>query len=207
MDLFVNHRPKPKSGRLEQDIALMSEEEHLDRTTFLNEYEKNGPGLLVANVRHRKKEFQESFDSLVSDGCRPRLLFLGLHQLWKFAVREKACQHPGRRELRSLEASLRKTVKNVRDFEKKYLQAQRARFWGYHFCRQEQTPTDYVVFARWGEMLGYMLNYAEMLRTWRAPRSDVLKSYGAIYNCIYAQVATNSPKLSKIATLHSRFLN
>jgi hypothetical protein len=51
-----------------------------------------------------------------------------------------------------------------------------------------------------------MLAYADMLRSWWTPRSDVLKTFGSIYNCAYAKLATGKPQFSIVAELNSSFL-
>jgi hypothetical protein len=51
-----------------------------------------------------------------------------------------------------------------------------------------------------------MLTYAEMLRAWWTPRSDVIKSYGSIATCAYASLATGKPQFSIVAELNSSFL-
>jgi hypothetical protein len=52
----------------------------------------------------------------------------------------------------------------------------------------------------------HMLAYAEMLQSWWTPRSDALKGYGSIYNCVYAKVVTGKPQFSIVAELNSSFL-
>jgi hypothetical protein len=166
---------KPRSNRPQEDMALMSLEEIRDTQRFFNEYEKNGPGFLVAEVRDRKM-FQESFDRLLRKGCRPSVLFLGLHHLRRFERREKSCQHPGKRELRSLETSLRKTVEDIRTFEKKYVEAHRVRVQSHSSSLRGPGEYEFELYvnrmkslSRAETVIDSMSSYAEMLRSWWTP--------------------------------------
>jgi hypothetical protein len=193
---------------------LMSLEMASTNEEFDYEYEKNGPGFLVAFVRDRKM-FQKSFDGLVGKGCRPKILFRGLHCLLWSELGETWCQLPGRREIRSLEASLRKGVEDIRAFEKKYAEAHRLRVLSHCVSRQSAGRDEYELYFNRRSPLSQatstcltdnMLAYAEMLRSWWTPRSDAIKGYASIHNCVYAKVATGQPQFSIVSELNSSFL-
>jgi hypothetical protein len=200
---------------------LMTLEQELDYRQFRIEYEKKGPRFLVADVRE-KKTFQESFDRLVRKGCFPDILFLGLHYLLRSELRKASCRLPGKREVRSLEASLRKKVEEIRAFEERYEEAHRLRVFSHCRSLYGEGPHEYeLYFNRTGPYSNLivplsgtmrrcvtddMLAYADMLSSWWTPRSDVLTSFGLIYNCAYAKVATGKPQFSIVAELNSSFL-
>ena len=212
-------------GLLNEDLEewLMLEDMNLDALTFDVEREKKGLGFLVAEVRDRKT-FQESFDRLVRKGCRPDILFLGLHYLLRSELHEVSCPLPGKREILSLATRLRKTVEDIRAFEKKYAEAHRLR--ASTLCIHDPRPYDYELFfnarnsfSPWipalpgspipEEIRGFtvdILAYAEMLQSWWTPRSDAVKSYAAIYNCAYAKVATGKPQFSIVSDLNTSFI-
>jgi hypothetical protein len=165
-------------------------------------------------VRHRKV-FQESFDKLVGKGCRPKVLFRCLHYLLRSELRQASCQFPGKREIRSLEASLRKGVEEIRAFEEKYAQAHSLRVLSHCVSLQGAGPYDYEPFfnrtslqseRESSSLTSSMLAYAEMLRSWWTPRADVIKNYGSIASCVYASLATGKPQFSIVAELNSSFL-
>src|ERR1017187_3603123 len=104
-----------------EDI-LMSSEMAFDDAEYNAKCKEEGPAFPVVVVRQRKT-FRESFDKLVSKGCYPEVLFRCLHYLLRSELREASCRFPRKREIRSLEASLRKGVEEIRAFEEKYADA------------------------------------------------------------------------------------
>lgn len=207
---------KYELGLLHEDMEdmLMSSELAFDDAEYDAEFVEKGPAFPAEVVRDRKT-FQESFDKLVGKGCRPEVLFRCLHYLLRSELREASCQFPGKREIRSLEASLRKGVEEIRAFEEKYATAHSLRVLSHCVSLQGAGPYEYeLYFNRTISQLGTksscvtnsMLTYAEMLQSWWTPRFDVIKSYGSIANCAYASLATGKPQCSIVAELNSSFL-
>jgi hypothetical protein len=207
---------KYELGLPQEDMEdmLMSSEMAFDDAEYNAKCEEEGPAFPAKVVRQRKT-FRESFDKLVGKGCRPEVLFRCLHYLLRSELREASCQFPGKREIRSLEASLRKGVEEIRAFEEKYAEAHSLRVLSHCVSLQGAGPYEYEHYFNRTSFLSEkesscvtnsMLTYAEMLRSWWTPRSDVIKSYGSIANCVYAKLVTGKPQLSIVAELNSSFL-
>jgi len=121
---------KHESGLPREDVE---EAMFLQSSKLIAEFEEKGFAVVLAEVRHRKA-FEESFDKLVSKGCDPDILFWGLYFLLRTEQRRTSCQLPGKREIRSLESSLRKGVEGILAFEKKYEEPHRTMVFS-HFSR------------------------------------------------------------------------
>jgi hypothetical protein len=196
-----------------EDI-LMSSEMAFDDAEYNAKCKEEGPAFPAGVVRQRKT-FRESFDKLVSKGCYPEVLFRCLHYLLRSELREASCRFPRKREIRSLEASLRKGVEEIRAFEEKYADAHSLRVLSHCVSLQGAGPYEYELYfnrttlqseTESASVTNSMLTYAEMLRAWWTPRSDVIKSYGSIATCAYASLATGKPQFSIVAELNSSFL-
>ena len=198
----------------DMEDMLMSSEMAFDDAEYNAKCEEEGPAFPAGVVRQRKT-FRESFDKLVSKGCHPEALFRCLHYLLRSELREASCRFPRKREIRSLEASLPKGVEEIRAFEEKYAAAHSLRVLSHCVSLQGAGPYEYELYFNRTSLLSEkesscvtnsMLTYAEMLRSWWTPRSDVTKSYGSIANCAYAILATGKPQFSIVAELNSSFL-
>jgi hypothetical protein len=178
---------------------------------FEAEFKEKGYSPLLAEVRERKT-FEESFDKLVSKGCAPDVLFLGLYSLLRTAKQQMPLQLPGKREIRSLETCLHKGVEGILAFEKKYEGAYRTM----DFLRDLNAGRPESDFYRNGRDLPseaktrglteQMLAYAEILRAWWTPRSDAIHAYASVHNCVYAKMVTGRAQFSIVAKLNTSFL-
>lgn len=207
---------KRELGLSREDVEelLMHEAMFLEDSKLIAELEEKGYRLLLAEVRQRKT-FEKSFDKLVSKGCAPNILFSGLYYLLRTEKQQTSCKLPGKREIRSLETCLRKGVEGILAFEKKYEEAHRTMVFSHFVCGQSAGPDQSNLYWTWRDLASQaktpcltetMLAYAEMLRAWWTPRSDALKTYAPVHNCVYAKMVTGQPQFSIVAELNSSFL-
>lgn len=188
----------------DMEELLMHEAMFLESEKAITEAEETkGFGFLLGEVR-QWKPFQESFDKLVSKGCSPYILLHGLNHLLRTEQQQTSSQLPRKREIRSLETRLLKGVESILAFEKKYEEAHRTMVFSHFSYRQNAGLHEHDFYLNRRDLSSQaqnpcltqkMLGYAEMLHAWWTPRSDALRTYASVHNCVYAKVVTGKSSI------------
>jgi hypothetical protein len=137
-------------------------------------------------VPKRRPAFKEAFKALEQVGCRSEILNLNLYRL------DNAAQRPLKfvsiKQLRNAAAALARAAKAIQKLQGCDLFGITAAL-----CARAGAPATVAQFLGDPKSPEVLACSAKVLPNWRAPRSDIVRSYARVANYIYPSIASGSP--------------